>query len=129
VPARASRRPEIGSADDAGSGERPRHRPQESAIDTFGRRPEPVGHIIGRRRAGFEQMNEKCSPDVDIAVGFEQSVRLILAALPFLLSSFAVVSRGAHDRTPFGVLIGGLHPQAMKDSISAMSQRRRAESL
>jgi len=66
---------------------------------------------------------------VDFSPGFEKGVSRILAALPFLLSRLAVFVRGAHARPPFDATFGGLHPLAMKASISAMSQRLRAESL
>jgi hypothetical protein len=116
----------------SGARERSGHRTQESRVDVLGHRPDALGDVIGRHGLSFEQSQEQGSTgsaDVDVSMFFEKCMSLILATLSFLSARVAVAVRGAHDRPPFDVALGGLHPPAMKASISAISQRREAPSL
>ena len=114
---------------DPGSGEQSRHRAKESTVDSIGCRPDLLGHIVGSRRLGFEQLQQQGSagsPDVDFSPGFEKGVSRILAVLPFLLPALRSLFGGL-TWPPFDAAFGGLHPLAMKASISAISQRQGAE--
>ena len=99
----------------SGPGTVPSHR----RIDRRIGRPDPLGNVVGRCGADFEQSQEQGSAgstDENVATSFEQGVSRILAAFPFL-SARLPIFRGAHHRTPFAVAFGGLHPSRMNSSI------------
>jgi hypothetical protein len=89
VPYRPSRLCVADSSDDAGFGERSRNSAEPSRIDARLSWADPLGNVVGRHGADFEQPSEQRSTgssNVNVSQSFEPEVSRILAAFAFLFS-------------------------------------------